>query len=138
MRIFWNFIAAIFGGLLIAVMATMVTTMAGFHAEGSLSSGAFWVGLLAGVVMAAMSPRAAKAWRHILMTCGGLAATIPFVTAIFTGGFFLKNSALGPGPALGSAMGGIMALVISVIVGGSIAAFFILIGRRIGKDPSER
>lgn len=134
MGIFWKAIAAIVGGLLFAILASVVVALSGLTSGESAGGALFWFSWLGGAVIAFLAPTAGKAWRYLLICCALLALAMPLSSMIFAGNHFVESSAQGAGAAAGSAIGGGLAAAMTGVVGFFLAAIFLIIGLLVGKD----
>ena len=131
-------VAGIFGGLVVAFLAM---TLVGLAMAGGASTkpggggggAAFLLAWVASIAIAVMAPRAAKAWRRLLLTAAVLSFMLPLAGLVFTGSF-LANHTTGGAEAAGAAIGGGLVSGFLGFVGFFLGVVFLLIGLLVGRD----
>ena len=136
-----KFIAGLVGGLILAVLATiLVTTTFAASPEkgGSLGVAAFFLFWFTGMIVALMAKTAAKAWRRLLVSSAVLSFLAPISAIIYTGSFMATQvdtaSEYAGAQAAGAAIGGGLLSGFMGFVGFFLGVVFLIIGLLIGKD----
>ena len=134
-------LAGIIGGLIIAIIGTIVITLGGASKPstgGSFGAMAFFVFWIVGIVVAVMAPSAAKAWRRLLITSGVLSFLLPLSAIVFTGSQVAstmeKGGEYAGAAAAGAAIGGGLVSGFMGILGFFLGAVFLVIGLLVGRD----
>jgi len=134
-------LAGIVGGLLLAIIGTILVTMTfAVNPEKGSSLGAFsfLVFWAAGIAIAIRSASAAKAWRKILISCAVMSLLLPLSGLILTGSVMTEhidsNAQYAGAQAAGAAIGGGLISGFLGFVGFFLAAVFLVIGLLVGRD----
>lgn len=129
-------VAGLIGGLIVAILAMMLAGLVSAGGSKPSGSGGVIVFLLAwgaGIAIAVMAPRAAKAWRRLLLTSAVLSLLLPLAGIVFTGSFMV-NHTKGGAEAAGAAIGGGLVSGVLGFVGFFMAVVFLIIGLLVGRD----
>ena len=123
MPLFWKIIAGLFGGFIVAFLASNITTLSTSKEAGTVI---FLIGWVASIYFAIKSHRAARAWRWLLIISGCLCFALPLATLIF--------AAKQEGAA--EIIGGIIATGILGVVSSLFGLALLVIGLLIGRSPN--
>lgn len=130
-----RFFVGLVGGFLLACLATLVVGYALVNTE-SPSTGTVLTFFLAwplSLIAAISAPTTAKACRRLLLPAAVVSFLSPFSMLVFTGTYLATKTTSAAGAA-GAAMGGATAIGVAGIVGWSLAATFLAVGLRVGRD----
>jgi len=138
---FVKIVSGIIGGLIIAILGTLIVTigLAGdLESVGHTGDVAFLVFWVFGMVLALTASRAGKAWRRILVTSAILSFVMPLSAFIFTaaqvadavteGGEYVGAA------AAGAAFGGGLITALSGFLGFFLGVIFLVVGLLTGRD----
>ena len=134
-------LSGIVGGLIIAILGAVIIVIGGASktgTSGSYGAIAFFVLWILGIIVAAMAPSVAKAWRRLLITAALLSFALPLSAMVFTGshvaGTLEKGGEYAGAAAAGAAIGGGLVSGFMGIVGFFLGAVFLVIGLLVGRD----
>jgi hypothetical protein len=128
-------LAGILGGLIVAILAMMLTGLAtaGSSPKGSGGGTVFFLAWAAGIAIAVMAPHAAKAWRRLLLTSAVLSFMLPLAGIVFTGSVVANHTSSGA-EAAGAVIGGGLVSGFLGFVGFFLGVVFLVIGLLVGRD----
>lgn len=134
-------VAAALGGLLVAGLASLVVAvmLSSNPRDGGQAVGiVFLLAWAASALVALLAPRAAKAWRRLLIASGILSFSLPLAAFIFTGLVVNQEMARGgeyaEAAAAGAALGGGMVVALTGLLGFFLGLIFLVIGLLVGRD----
>lgn len=142
---FGKIVAGILGGATVSSLGLFVFTIAAAAntSEGQLTPGGaglfFLILMVAALVVALTAPRAAKAWRRLLLMSAILSFAIPLSGLIFTGTAITQatrgeNSVESAGAIVGTAIGGGMVTGALALLGLFMGLIFLVVGLSVGRD----
>ena len=128
-------IAGIAGGLILAILASMVASIMFAAGKSGPGVGAmtFLVAWAVGIAIALMAPRAGKAWRRLLISSALLSFMLPLSGLIYTGSFMATRTT-GGAEAAGAAIGGGLVSGFLGFFGFFLGLVFLVIGLLVGRD----
>jgi hypothetical protein len=132
-------LAGMIGGLLLAVLVSLVVGIAGAASpESSGSRGAivFFVAWVVALLIAIYAPTAGKAWRRLLVMSGIAAFMLPLSGIIFTGSHIATNlgGAHSGAEKAGAAIGGTLVSGFLGFVGFFLGVILLISGLLVGRD----
>ena len=131
-------VAGFVGGLLVAIIGSVVYSLAMSHSGGAASHGggmAFLIIWALGFVVAMIAPTGGKAWRRLLVTSGLLCLCLPIASMISTGSW-LANNASSSAAAAGGVIGGGLLTLFTGVFGFFLGAIFLIVGLLCGRTPA--
>jgi hypothetical protein len=138
---FGKVFSGIFGGLIIAIIGTLlvvVATASDRESDGSTGTIVFFVMWAIGLTIALAASRAGKAWRRLLIIAGLLAFAMPLSSLIFANNEVINAANEGGdyagAAATGAAIGGGLVTAISGFLGFFLGVIFLVIGLLVGRD----
>lgn len=132
-------LAGIVGGLILAILISMVVGIAGAaspETSGSRGAIVFFAAWVVALVIAIYAPSPGKAWRRLLVMSGIAAFMLPLSGIIFTGSHIATNLAGAHSGAekAGAAIGGTLVSGFLGFVGFFLGVIFLVIGLLVGRD----
>lgn len=128
-------VAGLVGGFVLACLAAILVgvTFAADGSGGMKGVVAFFVAWGAGFVIAMMAPKAAKAWRRILLSAAVLSFLMPLGGLFFTGSYVANNTA-STAEAAGATIGGGLVSGVLGFAGFFAGIIFLVIGLLVGRE----
>jgi hypothetical protein len=129
-------LAGIIGGLILAILASMVVGIAGASSPSTGSGGTlvFFIVWAIGIAVGLFAPRAGKAWRRLLILSGLMAFMLPLSGVIYTGSYIAANTSQSGAATAGAAIGGTLVSGALGFIGFFLGVIFIVIGLLVGRD----
>lgn len=132
-------LAGIIGGLILAILVSMVVGIAGAaspETSGARGAIVFFAAWVVSLVIAIYAPRPGKAWRRLLVMSGIAAFMLPLSGIIFTGSHLATNlsGAHSGAEKAGAAIGGTLVSGFLGFVGFFLGVIFLVIGLLVGRD----
>ncbi len=134
-------ISGLVGGLIVAILGSMLVTLASAgppESDGQTGAMVFLIFWVVALVIALKAPRAGKAWRRLLIISGLLAFAMPISSLIFTGAQIAdvaSQSGEHVGAAVvGTALGGGIVTAIAGFLGFFVGVILLVTGLLIGRD----
>ncbi|MBV6753678.1 hypothetical protein KV580_25510 [Pseudomonas chlororaphis] len=129
-------LAGIIGGLIMAILTSLVVSIAGASNPSSGSAGAlvFLVVWAIGIAIGLFAPRVGKAWRRLLLISGVVAFMLPLAGVIFTGSYIAVNTSHSGAASAGAAIGGTLVSGALGFVGFFLGVILIIVGFLVGRD----
>lgn len=136
-----KFIAGLFGGLILAVLGTVLITItfaASPEKGGAWGAIAFLIFWVIGIIVALGAKSAAKAWRKLLLSSAVLSFLMPIAGIVYTGIFMATHvdttSEYAGAAVAGAAIGGGLISGLMGFVGFFLGVVFLVIGLLVGRD----
>ncbi len=132
-----KFLAGVIGGLVLAILSMVLVSIgsAGSPPTGStIGPTVFLLVWIASIVIALMAPRAAKAWRRLLLLSGIVSFLMPLAGVVFTGSFLANQQTSSAAETAGAAVGGTLVTGALGFVGFFLGVVFVLSGLLVGRD----
>ncbi|PHN71567.1 hypothetical protein AO286_10790 [Pseudomonas syringae] len=132
-------LAGIVGGLILAILVSMVVGIAGAaspETSGARGAIVFFVAWVVALVIAIYAPTAGKAWRRLMVMSGIAAFMLPLSGIIFTGSHIATNlsGAHSGAEKAGAAIGGTLVSGFLGFIGFFLGVIFLIIGLLVGRD----
>jgi len=134
-------LAGIVGGLILAILVSMVVGIAGAaspETSGARGAIVFFAAWVVALVIAIYAPGPGKAWRRLLVMSGIAAFMLPLSGIIFTGSHLATNlsGAHSGAEKAGAAIGGTLVSGFLGFVGFFLGVIFLVIGLMVGRDKN--
>lgn len=130
-------LAGLLGGLLLAILGTLLELITFAAGDASASQGltVFFGCWLGGAVLALTAPRAAKAWRRLLITSAIFSFLLPLSGLVYTGAFMASRTDGSAAATAGAAIGGGLLSGALGFFGFFLGVVFLIVGLLVGRDP---
>ena len=132
-----KFLAGVIGGLVLAILSMILVSIGGAGsppAGNTIGPTVFFLVWIASIVIALAAPRAAKAWRRLLLLSGIVSFLMPLAGVVFTGSFLANQQTSSAAETAGAAVGGTLVTGALGFVGFFLGVVFVLSGLLVGRD----
>ncbi len=126
---FSKVIAALFGGLIISTIGSMLVgfSVGGGAEGGEIGASAFFVFYVISFIISIRSNSSKQAWKRLLISASILCFLLPISSMLFTG-MFIAEETSGTAEAAGGLIGGALFTGFTGFVGFFLGVVFLIIG----------